>query len=200
MQIGAKYKKARRLGTHLFEKTQSQKFNLSLQRRTKLPRRPSTDYGQVMLEKQKARFTYLVNEKQFKRIAKTVAGAGTKNPSELFYQTLETRLDNVVYRAGIAPTRLAARQLVAHGHINLNGVRNGIPSTIVTNGDIVSIRPISATKAVFAKLAERAKEVKVPTWIKADVEKNTYTIQGKPTLVPSEMPFDLSRVLEFYSR
>lgn len=202
MIIGPKYKIARRLGAGVFEKTQTQKFALS-QARKKSDRRggPRSDFGVQMLEKQKARYTYALTERQFSKYVKAAIAKKGDN-SELLYRTLESRLDNVILRAGFAPTRLAARQLVSHGHILVNGKRVTIPSIAVRVGDKLSIREGSIKKTVFSTLEERLKNTsnQVPAWLKVDPEKKTIEVQGAPKLKTDELLFDIGQVLEFYSR
>ena len=153
-----------------------------------------------MLEKQKARFTYGLNERQFsKYVRESVAKKGV-NSIELLFQKLEYRLDNVVYRLGFAPTRSAARQMVSHGHIKVGARRVTIPSYEVSVGEVISIRPGSAGKPLFATLVEKMKEVKVPAWLSYDAEKKEAKVVGAPKYEPRDNHFDIKAVLEFYSR
>lgn len=201
MKIGPKYKIARRLGAGVFEKTQTQKFALR-QSRKKIEGRgggPKSDFGKQMLEKQKARFSYALSEKQFSKYVRSALAKKGSN-QELLYHTLEIRLDNVILRSGFAPTRLAARQMVSHGHINLNGKRVSIPSIQVKSGDVITVREGSKKRTLFANFAERISKVQAPSWLKVDAEKNSITIQGEPKLNPAELIFDIGQVLEFYSR
>ncbi len=197
-----KYKIARRLGPGIFEKTQTQKFALREGRRKESRERPrpKSDFGIQMLEKQKARYSYGIGERQFaKYVAEALAKKTTKT-DELLYERLETRLDNVAYRLHLAPTRQAARQLVSHGHITVNDVRITIPSYNVKVGDKVKIREASAKKILFANLAEKLKDSAPPAWLAFDAEKRAGEIQGKPKLVKSELLFDIAAILEFYRR
>ncbi len=201
MIIGPKYKIARRLGAGVFEKTQTQKFALAKGRKKSEGRGgPKTDFGVQMLEKQKARYSYGLTEKQFSKYVKSSLAKKGAKQQEMLNGALENRLDNVVLRAGFAPTRMAARQLVSHGHMTVNGKRVTIPSYAVRLGDVVSIREASAKKTVFATLDERLKNTTVLSWLKLDAEKKTATVQGAPKLNPTELIFDLGQVLEFYSR
>lgn len=197
-----KYKIARRLGPGIFEKTQTQKFALREGRRKESRERPrpKSDFGLQMLEKQKARYSYGIGERQFaKYVAEALAKKTTKT-DELLYERLETRLDNVVYRLHLAPTRQASRQMVSHGHITVNDVRITIPSYNVKLGDKVKIREASAKKILFANLAEKLKDGMPPSWLKFDAEKRAGEVQGKPKLVKSELVFDIAAILEFYRR
>src|SRR3989344_2177631 len=131
MRIGPKFKIARRLGSRVFSKTQTTKFSISgSERKTGKQggRRPKalSEYGQQLIEKQKARYTYGLKEHQFANYVKNIkAKKGSTSVAEL-YRALESRLDNVVFRLGIAPTRSFARQMITHGHITLNGRRVNI--------------------------------------------------------------------------
>ncbi len=204
MIIGPKYKIARRLNAPVFEKTQSQKFALSQARKSKKsvsrgPRQKSA-YGEQMIEKQKARFTYLLSEKQFSNyVRKAIAGKDSTVPT--LFGLLEGRLDNVVYRIGLATTRSGARQMTSHGHVTVNGKRVNIPSFRVSEGDIISVREGSAKKPLFAGASERMRNFTPPIWIKTDPEKIQAVIIGKPSMVSrTDALFDLNLVIEFYSR
>jgi small subunit ribosomal protein S4 len=206
MKIGPKYKIARRLGAGVFEKTQTQKFALRQTQKGKGAkggkgggRGAKTDFGVQMLEKQKARYTYLLSEKQFANyVKKALAKQGTNK--DLLYGMLENRLDNVVLRAGFATTRLGARQIVSHGHIMVNGTRVNVPSYAVRVGDKLTIREGSMKKGVFAGMDERLKKYQSPAWLKVDADKKMVEVQGAPKLVQEELLFDIGQVLEFYSR
>jgi small subunit ribosomal protein S4 len=113
---------------------------------------------------------------------------------------LESRLDNVVLRAGFAPTRSAARQMVSHGHITVDGAAVTVPSFAVKPGMVIGIREGSKGKVIFSKLDEELKTVTVPAWMKVDIEKKVITIDGKPSADTSELLFDLESVLQFYTR
>lgn len=198
-----KYKIARRLGAAVYEKTQSQKFMLSEQKRAKArtgrPKRP-TDYGLSLIQKQRVRFAYGVSEKQFSNYVKNAfasAKRGMVASNTLFVQ-LENRLDNVIYRSGIGSTRAFARQLVTHGHIMVNGKKLDVPSYSVKKGDILTIREGSKSKPVFADLAEKLKSKKAPAWIKVDATKTSVEIVGEPK--NPEPFFNFQAVIEFYSR
>lgn len=200
MIIGPKYKLARRLGSPIFEKTQTQKFALSQARKERRFSRPKSEFGIQLIEKQKARFTYGLTEKQFSRYAKEALAKKDTHTASRLFEFLELRADSMVYRAGFAPTRLAARQMVSHGHISVNGQKITIPSYRLSVGDVVSIRPISLSKPLFTDLDERLKTRTQPSWIAFDLEKKTATVQGMPKFDPAESMFDITAILEFYSR
>ncbi len=204
MIIGPKYKIARRLNAPVFEKTQTQKYALSAAKKTKKGKsggpRQKTAFGEQMAEKQKARFTYLLTEKTFSNYVKKAVNS-KENTIPTLYGLLERRMDNVVYRMGLATTRSGARQMVSHGHITVNGKRVTIPSMHISQGDVISVRPGSLKKPLFAGATDRMKAITAPTWIKADPEKVEATILSLPTMAhKTDTIFDLNTVIEFYSR
>jgi small subunit ribosomal protein S4 len=201
MKIGPKYKIARRLGPSLFEKTQTQKFALRAgAKKPVMKKRPGTTFGVQLIEKQKARFTYGVGEKQFKKYVEVVLAKKGANINEALLQTLECRLDNVAYRLGFAKTRQAARQFVSHGHIDVNGKRITIPSYKVSVGEIISIRERSKTSPLFKDLSENLKNQKVPSWLALNIDKKEGKIQGLPKIPQNEIMFDISLIFQYYSR
>lgn len=204
MITGPRYKRARRLGAHVYEKTAGQKFAMALARRGKPkdPKHPrqKTEYGNQMLEKQKARFTYGVSERQFSKYVIDAMAKKEVKPVEELYRRLETRLDNVIFRLGLANSRQASRQMVSHGHIQVNKKNVNIPSYEVTKGEVIGIRPGSMKKVLFSTLDEKLKGHMAPSWIKFDMEKKEATIEGMPKADKDVLQFNLSAILEFYSR
>jgi small subunit ribosomal protein S4 len=202
MIIGPKYKIAKRLGAPVFEKTQTQKFALSEARsaRTKTRRGgPASDYKRQLTEKQKMRFSYGITEKQLRRYVDEALAKGHQ-PIGLLIARLESRLDNVVYRLGLAKTRRLARQLVAHGHITVNGRRLNIPSHRVSVGDTVAVREGSKQSPVFESVRTAEEAPTTPSWLALDLKSLAGTKKAEPTYEPSETIFDPQQVLEFYSR
>jgi small subunit ribosomal protein S4 len=198
---GPKYKIARRLGAHIFEKTSTPKFAMRAERKGgKGPYRPKGEYALAMLEKQKVRYTYGVLERQFKKYVKEAVEKKGVNTTQALFERLETRLDNVLYRLGWAPTRQAARQMVAHGHVTINGKRTNVPSHQVTAGDKIAPRAGSLKSALFKELAEKIKAAKVPTWLSVDADKSIASVEGAPKWDQKEHLFNLGQVIEFYSR
>lgn len=201
MKTGPRYKIARRLGAAIYEKTQTQGYARSLSRREKagtLPTRPKSEFGKQLIEKQKARFSYGITEKQFSKYAKGAFNA--KDPVQALFRSVELRLDNALYRAGFAKTRLQARQIASHGHATVNGRRVTIPSITLKQGDVIGIREGSSKSALFADVEERQKQNAVPAWLSVDPAKREARVTGDPVYVPTETVFDLGAVLEFYSR
>ncbi|MEX0931011.1 MAG: 30S ribosomal protein S4 [Candidatus Paceibacterota bacterium] len=202
MKIGPKYKIAKRLGAPIFEKTQTQKFALSEARKknTRGRRPPAmSDYKRQLLEKQKMRFSYGITEKQLGRYVHE-AVEQSEQPIEHLINRLETRLDNIVYRLGLAKTRLMARQMVSHGHILVNGKRFTIPSYKVPKNAVISIREGSKNAVLFENFDEKHESANVPNWLSFNIKNMQGTVTGEPTYVSSETLFDPEQILEYYSR
>lgn len=201
MKLGPKYKIARRLGAPIFEKTQTAKYAQSLARKEKsgkVPQRPKSEFGIQLIEKQKARFTYGISEKQFSKYAKVALTA--EAPTQKLFRSLEGRLDNALFRGGFAKTRSQARQMASHGHALVNGRRVTIPSIQLKEGDVISVREGSKTSALFTDISERMKTLAAPAWLEMNPDKSEAKVVGVPTYVPTEHVFDLGVVLEYYSR
>jgi len=202
MKIGPRYKIARRLGANIFDKTMTQKFASRMQNRKQKDRRPKakTDFGIQMLEKQRVRFFYGIGERQFSKYVKNVIASKSPKPVESLHECLESRLDNVIYRLHLAPSRQAARQMVGHGHILVNGRKTNIPSYQVSPGDSISIREGSAKSPLFTSLKEKLKEEQAPDWLTFDGEKMKAEVLRKPDMAGGKSLFDIAQVLEFYKR
>ncbi|MBP3795965.1 MAG: 30S ribosomal protein S4 [Bacteroidales bacterium] len=159
-------------------------------------RKKSREYGVQLKEKQKVKYMYGVLERQFRNIyAKASRMKGQTGENLLFL--LESRLDNLVYRMGIAPTRAAARQLVSHAHITLNGVVCNIPSAIVKPGDIVAVRERSKSLEVVQTSVANATKY---SWIEFDAK----TLVGKYLNIPArtDIPEAINEqlIVDFYSK
>jgi small subunit ribosomal protein S4 len=202
MKIGPKFKIAKRLGATIFDKTQSQKFALAQERsaRSKKRGRGPTEYGKQLLEKQKIRFTYGITERQFENYVKKAMSAKGTTPNEALHQLLELRLDNVVYRLGLAPSRRAARQMVSHGHITVNGGKTTIPSRHMYLTDRIAIREGSKNAVLFTDFAEKFMERTLPSWLSWNPKSMEGGIAELPTTTASDPAGDLIAVLSFYSR
>ena len=205
MTTGPKYKICKRLGAAIFEKCQTNKYAIALSRRKSARGgrgRPKSlsDYGRQMLEKQKMRLMYGLRERQFANyIARASSKQGTAT-NEALYAAIESRLDNVVYRLGIAHTRALARQLVSHGHITVNGRKVTIPSYALSKGDCVGIREQSRGRTIFVGLQERLTEYTSPAWLSRDLKVLSGTVVGSPVYATGELLFDIQEIIEFYSR
>ena len=162
-------------------------------------RRRLSDYGTRLREKQKARRTYGIFERQFRNYFELATSRPGVTGSTLL-QLLESRLDNVVYRLGFASSRAAARQIVCHGHFTLNGRKCDIPSALLNEGDVVSVSSNSRKNEYFKIAAERLASVAVPNWLTIDRE----NLQGKVITLPTrqEIDADLNEqlIVEYYSR
>jgi small subunit ribosomal protein S4 len=202
MIIGPKYKICKRLGASVFEKCQTQKFQLAEARNPRVSRgkRTGGDFGAQLLEKQKARFTYGLSESQFARYVKEAIEKRGKDSILGLTHRLESRLDNTVFRAGFVKTRRAARQLVSHGHVMVNGRRMTIPSHSVSLNDTISIRPESRKSPLFMSRAEAAKEIKTPQWLEVSEDGFEAKVAHNPQVGEGEAPFDVGVVIQFYSR
>jgi small subunit ribosomal protein S4 len=206
MKVGPKFKIARRLGASVFEKTQTQKFALSQERKSMVKSkgrgRGPTEFGKQLIEKQKVRLTYGITERQFSRYVREAMESHDKSitPSEHLHRTLETRLDNVVYRLGLASTRRGARQMVSHGHVTVNGRKTSIPSRAVKQSDKIGVREGSRSSVLFENFGERFAERQLPSWLAFDAKSMQGGLENLPTMVSSEPAGDLGVVFSFYSR
>jgi len=201
MITGPRYKIARRLGASVFDKTQTQKFAMrSSSTDIKKKKRAGSDFGLQLIEKQRARFTYGLGEKQFKNLVEKVQSKRGGDINEALVQALETRLDNTIYRLGFASTRQAARQMVNHGHIDINGKRTTIPSYKVSVGEVITIRENSKKKPLFKDLDEKIKEQRIPSWLALNKEKKEAKVQGLPKVPANELAFDVSQIFQYYNR
>ena len=194
-----KFKICRRLGPGVYDKCQTAKFSTAT-KKLGAGARPKalTEYGLQLVEKQKIRFSYGITERQLSNYVKkasTVKGAGT---AEKFYEELESRLDNAVYRMGLAPSRRASRQMVSHGHFIVNDHKVTVPSYQLKIGDVIKIREGSKISKLFENLAARLKDYTAPAWLTFSVDKLEGKVLEKPKNVESFL--DLNAVLEFYSR
>ena len=202
MKIGPKYKIARRLGAPVFEKTQTAKYTLSLARKEKSGTfgrgKPKSEFGTQLIEKQKARLTYGLGERQFRSYVDKALRSS--KPVQKLFVTLESRLDNVLYRSGFTKSRAQARQAASHGHILVNDKRVTIPSILLKKDDKVSLRAGSSASSLFGEVSERMKTVIVPTWLSVDPLKREAIVKGEPIYQAQEHIYDLGVVIEFYNR
>ncbi|MBI4494868.1 MAG: 30S ribosomal protein S4 [Chloroflexi bacterium] len=162
-------------------------------------RRKTSEFGAQLREKQKARSTYGVLEQQFRKHFEE-AERRTGITGENLLQILECRLDNVVYRLGLAESRRQARQLVRHGHFALNGRKTNIPSALVRPGDAVAVLPGSRDTEYFKTAREALSKKSVPTWLELDPEQFTARVAALPTRQQIETNINEALVVEFYSR
>ena len=162
-------------------------------------RRKISEYGTALAEKQKLRFQYGVLERQFRRYFETALK--TRGITGLILlQILETRLDNVVYRLGFAKTRAGARQLVAHGHISLNGRKTDIASATLKIGDVVAVRAKDGSKRLAQRGLEQTQIVEPPDWLLVDKENLSGKVVRIPTREEINPVVNEQLVVELYSR
>jgi len=197
---GPRTKKARALGEAIFG------FDRAFERRKTPPgqhgggrRKQKSDYANQLREKQKAKYTYGVLEKQFRNLfVKASSKKGVTG--EVLLQLLEARLDNAVFRLGIAPTRRAARQLVSHRHIVVNGVLNNIPSTQLKPGDVVSVRGKSKNIEVIIQNVNGSTEARKFSWLEfsSDKMEGKFIEYPERELIPEKINEQL--IVELYSK
>jgi small subunit ribosomal protein S4 len=196
----------RREGAKLFLKgTRCYTKKCSFERRPTPPgqhgvrRRKMGDYGIQLREKQKMRRVYGVLERQFRNYFR-YAEEHTGVTGEALLQSLETRLDNVVFRLGFASSRAQARQLVTHGHFAVNGVPTNVASYAMKPGDRVEVRESRRSREAFKVIRETLRSHTAPDWLSLDAAKLTGSVSNLPRR--DQMPLDLSEqlVVEYYSR
>lgn len=204
--IGAVCRLCRRSGEKLFLKgNRCFTPKCGVDKRPKPPgqqlrrRQRLSDRGLQLREKQKARHSYGILERQFRRIfAQAERQAGITGENLLVL--LERRLDNVVYRLGFADSRSQARQLVRHGHIMLNGHKTNIPSCLVKEGDTISWRKESAKTEYYKQLAQTIEAKSVLNWLSLDKATLAGQVLSLPTPEDIEATFDEKVIVEYYSR
>lgn len=201
MQTKPKFKICKRLGAGVYDKCQTSKFSSSAPKfggaSGKRPK-PLTEYGTQLIEKQKIRFSYGITERQLSNYVKKASLVKGSGAADKFYEGLESRLDNVIYRLGLANSRRAARQMVSHGHFVVGGHKVTVPSYALSKDDVIKVREGSKTKKIFENLEQRLKDYNFPSWVTFDVAKMEGKVLDKPKNV--ETFLDLNAVLEFYSR
>ena len=168
-------------------------------RQAKRANRQKSEYGIQLTEKQKAKFIYGLLEKQFRGYydrAKKMEGITGENLLIL----LERRIDNVVFRLGLANTRRQARQIVRHGHIAVNGKRLDIPSALVKAGDVISVMEGSRSKEYFKGMAETLAGKTVPAWLIQDAENLGGKVDRYPTREEIDVPIEEHLIVELYSK
>ncbi|HLU50615.1 MAG TPA: 30S ribosomal protein S4 [Flavobacteriaceae bacterium] len=197
--IGPKTKIARKFGEAIYGEDKSfEKRNYPPGQHGAAKRRAKkSEYAVQLMEKQKAKYTYGILERQFRNLFKK-ANAAEGITGEKLLQLCESRLDNVVYRMGIAPTRSAARQLVSHRHILVNGEKVNIPSYQVKAGDVVGVREKSKSLAsITNSLANSNNNYE---WISWNNEKMEGTFVSVPALVQIPENINTQQIVELYSK
>ncbi len=162
-------------------------------------RNKASDFSVQLREKQKLRRIYGVLEKQFRRYFGMAAKMRGVTGTELLI-LLERRLDNVIYRMGFAPSRAAARQLVAHAHLDINGHPIDVPSYLVKPGDKITVREVSRKLTYFKTLVADKETPSIPGWLIADRAALSCIVNGMPKREDIEAPIREQLVVEYYSR
>jgi small subunit ribosomal protein S4 len=162
-------------------------------------RRKVSDYGLQLRAKQKARRVYGVLERQFRRYFREAERRRGLTGTNLLV-ILESRLDNVVYRLGFAASRPQARQLVRHGHFEVNGRKVNIPSYLVQPGDVVGVRTASRSKAIFEEIAVDLEHRAVPEWLSRDDITMSGRVMGQPEREDIDVSINEQLIVEYYSR
>jgi small subunit ribosomal protein S4 len=197
---GPRVRISRRFGTPIFGPTKY------LERRNYGPgvhgpksRRKTTEYGAGLIEKQKLKYYYGLLERQFRGVyEKALRRRGVTG--EQMLQILETRLDNVVFHLGFANTRAAARQMVGHGHVTVNGRKASIPSYALKVNDVISVKNHNVSKQLATKGLETSTSRAVPDWISLNKEELKGVVMRIPTREEIQPIANEQAVVEFYSR
>jgi small subunit ribosomal protein S4 len=166
---------------------------------TQFRRGRASDYSVQLREKQKVRRIYGILERQFRRYFRE-AQRRTGLTGATLLSLLESRLDNVVYRLGFADSRMQARQLVQHGHFNVNGRRTNVPSYDVHPGDKIEVRAGSGKRSYFKALRETAVDRPAPDWLGRDISHLTAEMLRVPERRDIDMSINEQLVVEYYSR
>ena len=203
---GSVCRMCRREGTKLFlkgEKCFSQKCAVAKRptppgQHGQARQRKMSEYGMQLREKQKARRAYGLLENQF-RLTHNKALKMKGVSGENLLQLLERRLDNVVYRSGLANSRPQSRQLVNHGHFLVNGKKVDVPSYIVDEGDVVSVRDASKTSELFKAAREGSARI-LPKWLSVNAEELKATVRALPERTDIDFALQENMIIEFYSR
>ena len=205
--VGAVCRLCRREGMKLFlkgercytEKCAIEKRNFPPGQHGKTRRAKLAGYGVQLREKQKVKRIYGVLEDQFRRYFES-AERQRGITGETLLQLLERRLDNVAYRMGLATSRPQARQLVRHGHVQVNGRKVDVPSYSVRVGEVISVRPTSQKDTALQHALEEVKGRGVPEWLSFDAEKMSGRINSLPTREQINLPVQEQLIVELYSK
>jgi len=203
--LGPKAKLSRREATDLFLKSARRpigdkaKFDSKPGQHGRTSGTRTSDYGLQLREKQKVRRVYGVLEKQFRNYF-VEASRHSGVTGEYLLRSLEQRMDNVVYRLGFAPSRAAARQMVAHGHFAVNGVPTNIPSYRLKIGDKVEVRQSHRERELFKVVKETIKSHQAPDWLSLDAANLAGSVIAMPRRDQMPLDFNEQLVVEYYSR
>lgn len=162
-------------------------------------RRRLTSFGEQLREKQKAKFVYGLRERQFSNYVKK-ASQKKANTADILLELLERRLDNVIYRSGLAKSREMARQLVSHAHFLVNGRKVNIPSYQVRPNQLISLSEKSKKMIIFENIAPALAKHETPAWLSLDINNLTIKVLSLPKPEELQINFDPKKIIEFYSR
>ncbi|HRX63583.1 MAG TPA: 30S ribosomal protein S4 [Candidatus Absconditabacterales bacterium] len=201
---GPKFKLCRREQVNLFG---SAKYDV--RKRRSLPgqhgssMKRNSEYGKLLRNKQVLKRSYGLSEKQFSRLVQKLSAKYAKNNDvshdAALFIFLESRMDSILYRSGIAKTMMQARQMASHGHFLLNGKKHNVPSTILKVGDKITLKPKLKDSGLYAG-ASVDKSLKIPSWIKVDRNKYEVEVISLPKLGEIGVLADILKVIEFYAR
>ena len=163
-------------------------------------RKKQSDYGMQLREKQKAKAFYGVLESQFRKYFEEASRSKAVTGLKLL-QILESRLDNVVYRLGLATSRAQARQLVRHGHFTVNGIKVNIPSYLTRVNDEIKVKEASQNDEIFKQIVEATENGRpVPTWLEANLAEKSGKVVGVPAREEIDLPVQEHLIVELYSK
>lgn len=162
-------------------------------------RRNRSEFGTLLREKQKIRYTYGLDDREVERYSSEAASKQGVYAANLI-TLLETRLDNTVYRLGFVESRRAARQLVTHGHVAVNGKTVSAPSFRVKRGDSITLKERAIAILLAANLELRIKNYTTPQWLLLDKNAKAGTVKQIPQAEDAGLPFDITKIKEYYSR
>ena len=201
-----KKKLCRREGVNLFG---TEKYDLSKSKRAPLRTRKTGEFGTQLRKKQLAKRMFGLSEKQFfSYFEKAQKSHASWTTWEKMLRLIELRLDNVVYRAGFARTRMQSRQFVSHAHFNLNGVKVTVPSISLKVGDVIELRPRLKESQLYKSLLEELEEfskqnkwkISSCKWVEVDVKNLKITVKALPENDDFEQIIDIQKIVEFYSK
>ncbi len=210
MKENSECKKCRRAGAKLFlkgERCDSQKCAMIKKpyapgEKPKRRKGPLSEYGKELTEKQKLRYWYDLKERQFMKYVKSVIKKQKKAEAagDQLLKKLESRMDNIVYRAGFASSRSQARQMISHGFFYVNERPVDRPSHQMEVGDTISVRPGKKNRKIFENFEEIMKNFEPPSWIALDKKKMTAKVTSETVVDEIAPPVEMSSIFEFYSR
>jgi len=199
---GPKSKKSRAFGQSIYgydKAFERKKYAPGMHGNKGRRRRQKSDYAMQLMEKQKAKYTYGLLERQFRNLFEK-ANRKSGVTGEILFQMLESRLDNTVFRLGLAPTRRAARQLVSHKHIMVNGRLCNVPSMALAPGDVVSVRPKSAHMEIVNHSLANAGDLRKFPWIEWNAERGEGTFLELPEREQIPEQINEQLIVELYSK